>query len=217
LFDLGLLRSPCALATLAPDQADTYLVANGGDKTKNFGKEPALKIGAGASTLIRFDLSTLPDGTTAADVEKASVLLWVNKVDTAGSITVQPATSAWSELVVTITRSLGGSARRWSRPRGEPMPGDRCDGPIKAWLTTGTNNGLALVAVGSTSFQLDSKENGGTTPNSISVVQRRCRGRWGRGTSGQHRGQGDRRNWGSWVTGARVDRSRGSIGLARQA
>jgi len=104
---LGMLLAPCAEATLAPDQADSYISsASGADQGKNFGKDPALKIGPTSSALIRFDLSTLPGSVIAGDVEKATLLLWVNKVDAAGTINVLPVTSAWSELGVTYNTPL---------------------------------------------------------------------------------------------------------------
>ena len=89
LLILGLMLSPWASAALAPDQADTFVSSSpAGDKTKNFGKDGALKVSPNASALIHFDLSTLPTGTVAADVEQGTMLLWVNKVDAAGNINV---------------------------------------------------------------------------------------------------------------------------------
>ncbi len=167
LLMLGLSLAPLANATLAPDQADTFINGSGASKTKNFGGNESLQVSPTTSTLIRFDLSTLPAGTTAADVEKATALLWVNTVNAGGNIMVQPVTSAWSELGVTYNTQPG---------VGAPLPAITIPAVyqylvidvtavVKAWLTTpGTNNGLELVAVGSTSLQLDSKENNGNTP-----------------------------------------------------
>ena len=101
----------------APDQADTYLVANGGDKTKNFGRNRAQdRCGRGSTDPVR-SLDAAGRHHRRRMWRRRAVLLWVNKVDTAGSITVQPATSAWSELVVTYnTAAWSGQRRcRWSR------------------------------------------------------------------------------------------------------
>ena len=72
MLALGMLLAPCAEATLAPDQADSYISsAPAGDKTKNFGKDQVLKIGPTTSALIRFDLATIPS-TNPDDVEKGN-------------------------------------------------------------------------------------------------------------------------------------------------
>src|SRR6185436_12790599 len=68
MFALGMAFSSGASATLAPDLSDSFINSNGADKTKNFGKEPTVKIGPTTSGLIQFNLSTLPLGTTGADV-----------------------------------------------------------------------------------------------------------------------------------------------------
>src|SRR5438552_3525841 len=90
LLLVGAVFAPYAAATLAPPNADTYVVSGGTNATKNFGTATTLAVNSTSSTLVKFDLSTLPSGITSGDVEKATLMLWVNKVATAGSIGVLP-------------------------------------------------------------------------------------------------------------------------------
>ena len=60
-------------------------------------------MGGGASALLRFDLGTLPAGTSAAKLVKANLVLFVNRVGTPGAIELQTVNSPWSEATVTAT------------------------------------------------------------------------------------------------------------------
>ena len=148
LVVLGLSLAPCAQATLAPVKADTFINSSGAEKNKNFGKDPSLKVTPTASTLIRFDLSTLPAGTIADDVEKATMLLWVNKVDASGSISVLPVTSPWTESTVTYNTQpgVGGPLPFAHHSCAEAVPVGRHDGAgesvaddagLELWLGVG--------------------------------------------------------------------------------
>jgi len=50
----------------------------------NSGTISNLYVGSGYTSLLQFDLSTLPAGTTAAQVTKAILRLYCNRVDTGG-------------------------------------------------------------------------------------------------------------------------------------
>jgi hypothetical protein len=56
----------------------------------NSGAISNLYVGAGYTSLLQFDLGMLPSGTTAAQVSKAVLRVYCNRVDTAGPISVQP-------------------------------------------------------------------------------------------------------------------------------
>jgi len=56
----------------------------------------------GNQALIQFNASALPAGTTSAGIAKATLRLWVNKVNTPGSIDVFATQSAWSESTATF-------------------------------------------------------------------------------------------------------------------
>ncbi|MFN7918407.1 MAG: DNRLRE domain-containing protein [Vicinamibacterales bacterium] len=98
---LGLAAVAAALPVQAADVpvvADTYtsttLPAN------NFGLLGNLNVGGGATGLVRFDLSTLPAGTAGSVVAKATLFLYVNKVNAAGAVDVTAALGNWTETTV---------------------------------------------------------------------------------------------------------------------
>ncbi len=51
--------------------------------------------------LVQFDLSALPAGTTAANVSKATLVLFAKTVTASGTVNVSTATSSWTESGVT--------------------------------------------------------------------------------------------------------------------
>jgi len=99
-----LVRPPAASAVPGKLTDDAYTI--GGSST-NTGIQGVLHvIDAGASTqktFIQFDLSSmsaLPSPLTSADVDKASLTLFVDAVGAAGSIDLREVTSAWNESTV---------------------------------------------------------------------------------------------------------------------
>lgn len=96
----------CRAAT-GPAIADTHI--NSGTIVANFGSASVIKIGAGNTGLIQFDLSSLP-ALTASQVNKATMSFYVNTVVVAGSVDLSLVTSTWSETGVTYgTRPTVGS------------------------------------------------------------------------------------------------------------
>ena len=95
-------------AVNAPVIADSYI--NSPAPTSNFGTSASLRINNSAKTLLRFDLSELPNTTIAADVAKATLIFWVNTVTSAGALQVIPLTSAWTESGVTSSTAPTQSA-----------------------------------------------------------------------------------------------------------
>jgi hypothetical protein len=53
----------------------------------------------------QFDLSTLPSGTTGADIEKATFRLFVRNVMTPGDMDVHLVTSSWDEATLSFNNS----------------------------------------------------------------------------------------------------------------
>ena len=169
-----LLAVPCLLpATNAPLTGDTY-VTNAGPNA-NFGSRTVLVVSeitgkGGPETtlaLLQFDLSTLPAGTTAATVAKATLTLYVEGPSgtyaPAGTFGVRGVNRAWDEATVTYGAhgpTLGGAVAS-NIPAG---PGNMflavdVTTAVQEWLNGTPNYGLALVpdAVG-TRIQFDSKE-----------------------------------------------------------
>ena len=75
-----------AHATQAPVVGDSYV--NSAYPTTNYGALTNLYVGGGGTTFIQFDLSTLPSGTTSGQISKATLRVFVNRVNTSGSVTV---------------------------------------------------------------------------------------------------------------------------------
>lgn len=74
---------------------DTYV----GDGAAH-GAAPSLIVDGTFSALLRFNLSTLPQGLTAADVEYAQLVIFPTAM-TPGSFTIRPISSGWSETSTT--------------------------------------------------------------------------------------------------------------------
>ena len=106
-----LLAVPCLLpASTAILTADAY-VTSATPKT-NYGPAPVLVVKSGSRALLMFDLSTLPAGTTAATVAKATLRLWVQGpgqgyAGPAGTFDVRLVTGAWNEATVTNKTAPG--------------------------------------------------------------------------------------------------------------
>jgi hypothetical protein len=79
---------------------DAYV--NSAHPSANFGSLSNLYVGNGGTTLIQFDLSSLPAGTTAGQIGKATLKLFVNRINASGAVSVQPVTSTWNESTVTF-------------------------------------------------------------------------------------------------------------------
>ncbi len=140
--------------------ADAHVT--GAQAGMNFGTLTNLEVGNGYTTLVAFDLSTLPSGTTAAQVSRATLRLFANRVDTAGTLTLQPLQGTWGEYSVTAgAMPTLGTAVGTAGPilaAGSYVTVD-VTAVVQGWITApGTNFGLALTA-GSAVVQLDSKEN----------------------------------------------------------
>lgn len=74
--------------------------------TTNYGSATTINVAGGntVKALVQFDLSTLPAGTGAGNVAKATLALFVNKVVAAGtvniSVSVPNPAGAWTESTV---------------------------------------------------------------------------------------------------------------------
>jgi len=68
---------------------------------KRFGKKKGLLVSRSTRSFLKFSLSTLPSGTVAADIEKATLKLYASKRRRAGSFDVFAVTCPWSERRIT--------------------------------------------------------------------------------------------------------------------
>ena len=148
-----------AFAVEATLVADTHV--NSARPAVNSGAISNLNVGGGYTALLQFDLSTLPAGTTAAQVSRATLRLYCNRMDTSGLVSVQPVGGAWGEYSVTFATlpSLGAAAQVVSVSQAGAYVAVDVTALVQGWITTpATNNGLALMA-GTAVVQFDSKEN----------------------------------------------------------
>ena len=173
LFALGISFAPTAWGLTAPPLGDAYVNnSSQPNKTKNFGTVTTLAVGGGSSSLIQFNLATLPPGTIAGDVDQATVILFVNKVTTAGSVSVYLVTSPWTESGVTYNTAPGLGGIVATAPIAATAVDDYVvfdvTAQVKAWVTNPSSNfGIMLApaaTASSTNVLFDSKEGGGGTP-----------------------------------------------------
>jgi hypothetical protein len=171
---MGLVRRLCLLGTatamlwaaaLPAFAVEATLVAdahvNSALPTVNSGAISNLNVGAGYTSLLQFDLSTLPTGTTAAQVSRAMLRMYCNRVTTAGLVSVQAVGGGWGEYSVTYATlpSLGSAVQVASVSQGGAYVTFDVTALVQGWINApATNNGLALTA-GTAAVQFDSKEN----------------------------------------------------------
>jgi hypothetical protein len=145
--------------------AEALLVAdahvNSALPSVNSGAISNLNVGGGYTALVQFDLSTLPSGTSSANVSHALLRLYVNRADAPGTVSVAPVTAAWGEDTVTYATQPTTSAASGSisvNSAGAFVVLD-VTSVVQGWITTGsTNHGLQLTS-SDAQVQFDSKEN----------------------------------------------------------
>ncbi|HEX3374562.1 MAG TPA: DNRLRE domain-containing protein, partial [Edaphobacter sp.] len=129
--------------------------------TTNFGNLSNLYVGNGNTALLQFDLSALPSGITASQVSRATLTVFVNRVNTGGAVSVSPVTSAWSESAVTYATAptIGTAVNSFTAPAAGQYVALDVTSLVQAWITTpANNNGFALTS-SVANLLLDSKEN----------------------------------------------------------
>jgi hypothetical protein len=165
---LGALLAPPAGAVEAILSVDSYVSAS--QPAINFGTAEALPVGNGNRALLLFGLgSMLPAGTTAGQVSKAVLNVWVSGITKAGSIEVSELLGTWTEPGVTEATLPGAGpafATKAVSTAGRWVP-IAVTSQVRKWLTDPTTNkGLLIAPAASapaTAVALDSKENTATS------------------------------------------------------
>lgn len=145
---------------------DTYI--SSANAAGNFGSQTVMGVGSGATALVQFNLGTLPAGTQASGIQKASLLVYVNRVTTAGNVSFATLTSSFSEMAATYSNANAsiGSTFYGPVPIGAAQVGTYVlvdvTVPVQNALISG-NIGFALIPDGTLVAQLDSKENTATS------------------------------------------------------
>ena len=148
-----------AFATDVTLTADAHV--NSARPTVNYGGLSNISVGGGTMGLIRFDLGTLPAGTTGSQISKATLRLYVNRVYTPGAVSVAPLTGSWSESAVTYSTvpTAGDAAGSVAVMEGEQFVTVDVTPVVQGWVTNpDTNFGLALSAATANAL-FDAKEN----------------------------------------------------------
>src|ERR1700728_3973091 len=160
--------------TLAPSQ-DAYVVPGNGS---NFGTATTITVGSSASVgLVQFDLTQLPAGLTAAQIQHATLTLFLDRVNSAGSVNIDTvsASTPWTELTVTGNSGISpGIAVNTSAPTNTAATFLSVDATsaVQGWITTpSSNNGFMIQANPGANVQFDSKENTTTShPATLTIV-----------------------------------------------
>ena len=96
-----ILNIPALKAAEAVLTGDTYVSPNSLDS--NYGASTQLHVGRGDIGLLQFDTqSVLPANVNAANVQKATLMVFVNKLESPANLTVAALGGAWSEGEVTF-------------------------------------------------------------------------------------------------------------------
>jgi len=155
-----------AFAQSVPLTQDSYFIT--GSPT-NYGNAATVNaVGASSdSALVQFDLTALPPGTSSSNIAKATLILFVNKLNAAGNVNISEANGAWTELGVNGTNNPVAGAAVASGV-AVPATGNYlyvdATQAVKDWLGSTTNNGFIITPIGgSVSANFDSKESTGTS------------------------------------------------------
>jgi hypothetical protein len=162
MFWMAFVPLPAA-ATDAPVTADAHISTQ--HSTTNFGSLSNLYVGNGNTALVQFDVTALPSTITASQVAKATLLLYVNRVNSAGGVDIFPVTGAWAELTVTSSTAptLGTVLVTVPVTQANGYISVDVTSLVQSWVTTpSSNNGIAIAASSTaqgTFVVFDSKEN----------------------------------------------------------
>jgi hypothetical protein len=148
--------------TLTPTQ-DAYV--SPASVSTNFGALTTLIAGGGDIAFIQFDLSSL-----AGPIGQADLMVWVNQVNTSGSVAASLVTSAWSGATVTFNSQPSVGSMFASAPivsAGQFVDLDLTT-QAQGWLTTpAANFGVSLAGVTNTLVTFASMEDPNHPPELV--------------------------------------------------
>ena len=165
------LPGQAATVTVA---ADSYVSSS--NATVNYGSAAVLSVGDGASALIAFDLSSLPAGLTASNIEKATLTVFVHKAYTAGALDLAQVTAPWSEALVTYNNRPTTAAAVQSVPVSASETYVTFDITllVRQWVIGAAENyGVEIRASAGqpgTMVDLDSKESTSTSHSALAEI-----------------------------------------------
>ena len=155
------IARPAGVA-FTPVAADTYISSL--NPSTSYGSVGMLSVGNGGSVLIRFDLSKLPAGVLPANVQHATLSVFVNRVNTVGAMDVSTVASSWSEATTFATApAVGALSRTVAVSQTNSWITLDVTGLVQGWLATPSSNFGVYISPAASSpstwVYLDSKEN----------------------------------------------------------
>jgi hypothetical protein len=146
----------------------------------NYGTLPTIDVGGATQFcgLVQFDLSVLPNGTAGAQVSRATLSLFVDKVGAPGVVNIDVANYPWTEIAVNgINPPAAGAAILDGISIGTASAGSYLTvdvtQAVKNWLDHLAQNNGFLISPGNPAVSVffDSKENTSTShPASLSIT-----------------------------------------------
>ena len=127
----------------------------------NSGSLSNLNVGGGYTALVQFNFDVLPVGTTAAQITRATLRVYLNRADVTGTVSVQSVQGAWNESAVTYSNlpPLGAVVQTAQAGTSGQFVTFDVTPLVQAWVSeANANYGMALTA-SSAVVQFDSKEN----------------------------------------------------------
>ena len=169
-----------AFAQTLPLTQDSYVVTSPASSA-NFGSTVTINVtnattSNGSHALVQFDLTALPAGTTAANISKATLSLFVKTVGAAGTINVSMANGSWTESGVTGlnvpvpgTAVAGGVAV--STGSVDTYLSVDATAAVQSWLNGTTNSGFIITPNdGVVGVAFDSKESTSTSHSATLTI-----------------------------------------------
>ena len=128
------------------------------------GRHTTLHVGGdGAEALVQFDLTALPAAITGSNVAKATLTLFVDSIDNAGTVNISVANGSWLEDGVNGTNAPGPGATvadNVSISTVDEYVSVDATQAVQDWVNgTSNNDGFIITPSGSVNVEFDSKEN----------------------------------------------------------
>lgn len=174
---LALASLSSAHAAVIPVSADSSVSSK--KATKKLGTAKTLQVDKSTNTLLRFDLASLPAGTTPEHIAKATLRLWVREKPTPGSLAVALPAGTWTESLVS------GASQPTFTPTGiaalVPVEAQSfleidVTAVVQGWVDGLANNGLVLtpeIAGNPLKVVFDSRENTQTGREAVLDIELR--------------------------------------------
>ena len=175
LLLLTLFAAIAASAQIAP-AGDAY--TNTADANTNYGAATVLDVkSATQTTYIQFNLSSIPESYTGANIAQATLKLYVNAVTTAGSFNVDYVNGTWAEGTIdadhapALGPNIAASVPLTAADKNQYIL-INVTAAVQAWLNGAQpDDGIALVANSPLNASFDSKENTTTShPAELDIV-----------------------------------------------